>query len=991
MKMKKKLLIGIIPVFVIGIFLYNKPISKIINVESKKYGTPANSAFQDENFYKCVVDNYNRFLGHNLSYDVSLTDEQLSKIKRLECSNKNIMSISGVEKLVNLEYFELGIKRWMDEGGIFNWDHGDSENRNVVKNVDLSHNVKLNGVLLAGLDLENVNLNGLSNLQSLSISDNNLSELDLSSLTSLEYLRLDNNSNLSSLDLSNNNNIKKVKGDECNISSFIGNSSLIYLDLSENNLDDVSFPTSISLEQLYLKNSNISSIDLRNNDNLKSLDLDSNQITSIDLSHNTLLMSISLNNNLLTSIDLSHNTALSNLSIDKNQLTEIDLSHNSALKEVLLDQNQLTDVDLSNCINLERLVLDSNHISNINLSQCVNLISLRLSKNSLSNIDLSNNDNLKYLYLDSNQITSIDLSRNTSLRNLDITTNPFSSDTPVYLYYGTESSIFNTYDFFSMNHSVILPNNLLYELEEKNNSIQNLSIGPNEKKIKFSSTISSLDYQCKDVSVKFLINVVKATSDKYYINDENSFIYVGSDTDYNTILSNISLSDENVTGSIIDGKYVVKYGDLILKSFDLIGISSDIYDLSKSYLYGNIDDIIDGINIDDNILNISLNLVLNKVEIKYGDIVVDSYDFVNYTSNKYDLSNGSINVTDNDISSFLNNTNCTNCNAYVYDGTNNLTTGNFGDNQTLRIIYRNEVVKEYELKYLVSTVSLNKNELKLNLDTKKSYQLIAELVPSYATNKNITWESSNPEVATVDENGLVTAKALGETTITVKTENGELTDTCNVIVTNTVIYKVTFKDGENTYTSEFEENENVIFKTDLEKTGYELVGWKYNNQNYSLTDKLTMPSNDIELDAVWELVIPELNNYESDDNNITGISIKTNVDSLNLGIDSIYEVKVSKHDGTDKTSGLVGTGDKVKIYLDNQLVSEYDVIIKGDVTGTGTSTVSDVAKLYQFLKGKIQMDECYKKAGNVVGNDNEIKINDVAKLYQFIKGKIDSL
>ena len=60
-----------------------------------------------------------------------------------------------------------------------------------------------------------------------------------------------------------------------------------------------------------------------------------------------------------------------------------------------------------------------------------------------------------------------------------------------------------------------------------------------------------------------------------------------------------------------------------------------------------------------------------------------------------------------------------------------------------------------------------------------------------------------------------------------------------------------------------------------------------------------------------------------------------------------------------------------------------------DVTGTGTSTVSDVAKLYQYLKGKVTMDDCYVKAGNVVDSDSTIKVNDVAKLYQFIKGKIN--
>lgn len=45
----------------------------------------------------------------------------------------------------------------------------------------------------------------------------------------------------------------------------------------------------------------------------------------------------------------------------------------------------------------------------------------------------------------------------------------------------------------------------------------------------------------------------------------------------------------------------------------------------------------------------------------------------------------------------------------------------------------------------------------------------------------------------------------------------------------------------------------------------------------------------------------------------------------------------------------IKTGDIIK--FDNYI--EYTLSVKGDVTGSGTSTVSDVAKLYQFIKGKI--------------------------------------
>ncbi len=80
----------------------------------------------------------------------------------------------------------------------------------------------------------------------------------------------------------------------------------------------------------------------------------------------------------------------------------------------------------------------------------------------------------------------------------------------------------------------------------------------------------------------------------------------------------------------------------------------------------------------------------------------------------------------------------------------------------------------------VTGVTLNKQTV-----TKKvgeTEQLTATLLPANATNKNLTWTSSNDTVATVDANGKLTAKAVGTAVITVKTEDGGKTATCSVTV-----------------------------------------------------------------------------------------------------------------------------------------------------------------------------------------------------------------
>lgn len=83
-------------------------------------------------------------------------------------------------------------------------------------------------------------------------------------------------------------------------------------------------------------------------------------------------------------------------------------------------------------------------------------------------------------------------------------------------------------------------------------------------------------------------------------------------------------------------------------------------------------------------------------------------------------------------------------------------------------------------KIAVIGVSLDKKTL--NLTEGKNETLIATVKPDNATNKNVIWESSDPNVVTVDKSGNVTAKKAGKATITVKTENGNFMDTCEVTV-----------------------------------------------------------------------------------------------------------------------------------------------------------------------------------------------------------------
>lgn len=79
----------------------------------------------------------------------------------------------------------------------------------------------------------------------------------------------------------------------------------------------------------------------------------------------------------------------------------------------------------------------------------------------------------------------------------------------------------------------------------------------------------------------------------------------------------------------------------------------------------------------------------------------------------------------------------------------------------------------------INGVSLNKSNLNMTIGT--SENLISIISPSNASNKDVTWGSSNKSVATVDQNGTVIAKKTGTTIITVYSSGYSATCTINVI------------------------------------------------------------------------------------------------------------------------------------------------------------------------------------------------------------------
>ena len=102
--------------------------------------------------------------------------------------------------------------------------------------------------------------------------------------------------------------------------------------------------------------------------------------------------------------------------------------------------------------------------------------------------------------------------------------------------------------------------------------------------------------------------------------------------------------------------------------------------------------------------------------------------------------------------------------------------------EEIEVVADSNITKNYKKTTIIvvpTGISLNKTSL--NLDAGKEEKLTATVNPEDATDKKVTWESSNSGVAKVASDGTVTAVAKGTAKITAKTSNGK-TATCDVTV-----------------------------------------------------------------------------------------------------------------------------------------------------------------------------------------------------------------
>ena len=120
-------------------------------------------------------------------------------------------------------------------------------------------------------------------------------------------------------------------------------------------------------------------------------------------------------------------------------------------------------------------------------------------------------------------------------------------------------------------------------------------------------------------------------------------------------------------------------------------------------------------------------------------------------------------------------------------------------------IYDNVVITAVGVKVddeVVPVTGVTLNRTQASVTVGGTLSLTATVLPANATTKDVVWSAEDTGIATVDENGTVTAVAEGSTTITVMTVNGRHTATCTVTVTKPSNFRPSTSTSNKTETRE---------------------------------------------------------------------------------------------------------------------------------------------------------------------------------------------
>lgn len=255
--------------------------------------------------------------------------------------------------------------------------------------------------------INNFNLNGLTNLQTINISGNygtntvfnfsnlpaltnlsfyysNITSLTLTSLSNVINLNLWGNSNLSSLSVTGLTSLDRLSAWDCTLTNFslINSPLLSELNLSNSHLNSITITSFPILKKLNLQNNNLTDTSAFSNlNNLEELNIQGNQIPNLVLPSLPALKYFYCGSNGFPTINLLGYPNLRGVAVNNNTISSLDFSNNPLLQQITMDNNPIYNADFSNLTQLSSLSCSGNFMSQLDLSNSPYLTSFNYFNN----------------------------------------------------------------------------------------------------------------------------------------------------------------------------------------------------------------------------------------------------------------------------------------------------------------------------------------------------------------------------------------------------------------------------------------------------------------------------------------------------------------------------------------------------------------------------------------------------------------------------------
>ncbi len=208
---------------------------------------------------------------------------------------------------------------------------------NNISSIDLTACINLKTLSIAENNLTNIDLSANTKLEGLYLFHNSIKSLDLSNNANIRWLNIEDNMIEGSLDLSAQKQLSLFIANRNKIDniSFENNTNCMQIQLADNALSNIDVSMLGSLSWLKIDGNNITSLDVKNNSYLYWLECGRNGLETLDLSKNTYLQRLDAEENQISSLITPSATSYEGVKIQDNKLNATSINDLiSKLKDV---------------------------------------------------------------------------------------------------------------------------------------------------------------------------------------------------------------------------------------------------------------------------------------------------------------------------------------------------------------------------------------------------------------------------------------------------------------------------------------------------------------------------------------------------------------------------------------------------------------------------------------------------------------------------------